>query len=375
LTAAFYLVKAGHSVTVFESLPEAGGMMRFGIPEYRLPREILRDEVKIIQDHGVEIKFNHKVESIESLFKQGYQSVLLAIGAHRGSKMRVPGEESPGVMDGAYFLREINLGRKIQIGRKVAVIGGGNSAIDSARVALRAGASEVVILYRRTRSEMPAASEEIEEALQEGIRIEYLIAPNKVIRNDGGIRLECLRMRLGKPDASGRRQPEPVLGSEFTEDYDSIIAAIGQAPDVPVGFSIKLGRGNTISVIGNSLETNLKGVFAAGDAVTGPASVIEAIAAGRKAAIQMDQFLGGSGAIEETLAPVDDRSGWIGPRDNMAYEVRREGSLMKAEERVSGFCEAKAALSKHDAVCEAKRCLRCDLRLKLPMVNLPPVGH
>jgi NADPH-dependent glutamate synthase beta subunit-like oxidoreductase len=357
-------------------LPEAGGMMRVGIPEYRLPRAILRDEIKVIEEHGVQIMLNHRVESFDGLLKDGYDAVLLAIGAHQGSKMRVHGEDLPGVMDGAFFLREVNLGRKVPLGKKVAVIGGGNSAIDSARVALRAGASEVVMLYRRTRAEMPAANEEIEEALQEGIHIEFLVAPKEIKRVEYGISLECLRMRLGKPDPSGRRQPEPLPGSEFAEKYDAVIAAIGQSPEVPAGFGIKVGRGNTIAVSNDELlDTSKKGVFAAGDAVTGPASVIEAIAAGRKAATSIDIYLGGSGAIDEALAPADDRTGWIGPREGIAYAARVEGALMDPKERINGFPEVKAVMSEPEIICEANRCLRCDLRLKLPKVELPPMQH
>jgi NADPH-dependent glutamate synthase beta subunit-like oxidoreductase len=375
LTAAFYLAKAGHKATIFEALPEPGGMMRVGIPEYRLPRNILKEEIITIQDHGVEIKLNQKVDSLDGLFKDGYQAVLIALGAHRGSKMRVPGEDITGVMDGAFFLREISLGRKVQLGKKVAVIGGGNSAVDSARVALRTGADEVTMLYRRTRAEMPAAVEEIQEALDEGIHIDFLVAPNKLSRTENGVSLECLRMRLGKPDASGRRQPEPVSGSEFSVVYDAVIASIGQTPEIPIGISVKLARGNTISVNEDTLETSIKGVFAAGDAVTGPASVIEAIAAGRKAASNIDKFLGGTGYVDEVLTPPDDRDGWIGQREGLAYQERHQGELMKPEMRVCGFQEARSALSEEDSAYEGRRCLRCDLRLKLPAVELPPDNH
>jgi formate dehydrogenase beta subunit len=372
LTAAYYLAKCGHSVTVFEALPEAGGMMRVGIPEYRLPRNVLADEVRVITDTGVELKTNTRVESVDELMSSGFEAVLLAVGAHRGTKMRVPGEELPGVMDGATFLREVNLGRKVNVGNKVAVIGGGNSAIDSARVALRVGAREVVMIYRRTRAEMPAAPEEIEDALHEGIRIEFLAAPNKIVQKDGRLSLECIRMRLGRPDASGRRSPEPIPGSEYSVAYDTIIASIGQSPDVPQGFGVKTGRGNVIAADEKTLETSRRGVFAAGDTVTGPASVIEAIAAGRLAAVSIDKYLGGKGVIEESLAPVEPVSRWLGKEDAFSEKKREEGALLAPAARVGSFIECKAALTDEQARREGSRCLRCDLRLTICPAPMPP---
>jgi len=371
LTAAYYLAKCGHSVTVFEALPEAGGMMRVGIPEYRLPRNVLADEVRVITDTGVELKTNTRVESVDELMSSGFEAVLLAVGAHRGTKMRVPGEELPGVMDGATFLREVNLGRKVNVRNKVAVIGGGNSAIDSARVALRVGAREVVMIYRRTRAEMPAAPEEIEDALHEGIRIEFLAAPNKIVQKDGRLSLECIRMRLGRPDASGRRSPEPIPGSEYSVAYDTIIASIGQSPDVPQGFGVKTGRGNVIAADEKTLETSRRGVFAAGDTVTGPASVIEAIAAGRLAAVSMDKYLGGKGVIEESLAPVEPVSRWLGKEDGFSEKKREEGALLAPAARVGSFVECKAALTDEQARREGSRCLRCDLRLTICPAPMP----
>jgi len=301
LTAAYYLAKSGHSVTTFEELPQAGGMMRVGIPDYRLPKDILNAEVKEIEKVGVDIKVNTRIESIDSLFEQGYNAVFLAVGAHRGTRLGVEGEDSPGVVDGVSFLKSINLGEKVDLGDRVAVIGGGNAAIDSARTALRLGTKEVIIVYRRTRVEMPASPEEVVAALDEGVNIIFLAAPIKIGKENGRLRLTCNRMELGEPDASGRRRPVPIKGSEFSLDFDSIIAAIGQTPDIPNEFGLKAGRGNTLQVDSDTLATNRQGVYAGGDAVTGPASVIGAIAAGRKAAISIDRYLGGSGNIDETL--------------------------------------------------------------------------
>jgi NADH-quinone oxidoreductase subunit F len=213
LTAAYYLAKQGHSVTVFEALPEPGGMMRVGIPDYRLPKDILRAEIKEIENIGVEIRTNTSVDSLDELFQDGYNAIFLAIGAHQGIKIGVKGEDSPKVMDCVSFLRDVSLGRGVKLGSRVAVIGGGNAAIDSARTALRLGAKEVTIVYRRTRGEMPASAEEIEGAISEGVKIEFLAAPSRVISRNGMVELECLRMRLGAVDASGRPAPEPIEGS------------------------------------------------------------------------------------------------------------------------------------------------------------------
>jgi formate dehydrogenase major subunit len=291
LTAAYYLAKMGYEVTIFEALPQAGGMMRMGIPSYRLPRKVLDYEINMVKNLGVEIKTNTRVESLDTLFKDGYQAILVATGAHQGIKLGIEGEDHPKVMECIDFLRDIALGKKVELGDRVAVIGGGNAAIDSARTALRLGSKEVTIFYRRTRVEMPADAEEVEEAIKEGVKIEFLAAPRKVFSRNGAIALENIRMKLGAPDASRRRRPEPIEGSEFKVDVDSVIAAIGQAPKVPEQFSIEIGRfGNVIVAEGDTFATSQEGVFAAGDAVSGPRTVIEAVAAGLKAADSIDRY-------------------------------------------------------------------------------------
>ena len=372
LTAAYYLAKAGHSVTVFDALPEAGGMLRVGIPEYRLPREVLLSEIEEIKNVGVELRLNSKVDSIESLFSDGYDAVFVAVGAHRGIKMGVEGEDSPGVMDGIQILREVNLGGKVELGNRVAVIGGGNVAVDVARTALRLGPKEVTIVYRRTRAEMPASEEEIIEALHEGIKVEFLTMPSKIAKRDGHLELECIRMQLGEPDASGRRRPIAIDGSEFILEFDSVIAAIGQEPDLPDGFDLEPGKGKTISVDPRSMATEKDGVFAGGDVVSGPASVIEAIASGRKAAAAIDRYLGGSGEIEESLAPDDKANLWIGRDEEFACWRRVEMPCLAPGERVENFAEVELGLDEKAAVEEAKLCLRCNLRLQISSITLPP---
>ncbi|MFQ5825852.1 MAG: FAD-dependent oxidoreductase, partial [Dehalococcoidia bacterium] len=360
LTAAYYLATAGHAVTVFEALPQAGGMMRVAIPEYRLPRQILDAEIEEIERAGVEIRTNTRVESLGSLFEQGYDAVFLGLGAHRGAEMGVGGQEGPGVVDAVDFLRRVNLGDGASVGDRVAVVGGGNAAIDAARTSLRLGAKEVTLIYRRTRDEMPASPEEVEAALEEGVEMTFLAAPARLGRENGRVRLECQRMRLGEMDSSGRRRPEPIAGDEFSLDFDTVIAAIGQVPEVPQTFALELGRGNTITVDADTQATSRGGVFAGGDCVTGPASVIEAIADGRRAAISIDRYLGGSGDISEVLLPPE-----AGEEATFATE---EGELYRPpmphlplEKRMEGFPEVELGYGDEPAMEEARRCLKCDL--------------
>jgi len=357
LTAAYYLAKLGHSVTVFEALPQAGGMMRVGIPDYRLPKDILRAEIKEIEDIGVDIRINTRVDSLDELLADGYNAVFLATGAHQGIKIGVKGENSPGVMDCVSFLREVSLGKKVALGSRVAVIGGGNAAIDSARTALRLGAKEVTILYRRTQSEMPASAEEIEGAIAEGVKIEFLVAPSSIASKNGKVELGSIRMKLGVVDASGRPRPEPIEGSEFALSFDTIIAAVGQRPEIPAQFNLTLSRGNTIEVNPDTLATSREGVFAGGDAKTGPASVIEAIADGRQAAVSIDKYLGGKGEIDEVLAPPEEITA-----AEEALEGGRSGApTLSIAERLKSFKLVELGLDEKTAIREAKRCLRCDL--------------
>jgi len=361
LTAAYYLAKCGrHAVTVFEALPQAGGMMRVGIPQYRLPRDILDAEIDFIRQAGVEIKTDTRVDSLDSLREQGFDAVFLALGAHAGLKMRVPGEDNPGVVDCVSLLRDVSLGKQAKLGKRVAVIGGGNAAIDAARTALRIGAEEVTTLYRRTRKEMPADADEVEAALEEGVTIDYLVAPSMIKRDNGHLTLECVRMKLGEVDSSGRRRPEKIEGSEFSSDFDTIVAAIGQAPQVPQHIGIEAGKGGTIPADWDTLATEIDGVFAGGDVVSGPASVIEAIAAGRQAAVSIDKYLGGQGVIDgepatpETTAPPQRE-------DEGEEEHRSEMALLPADKRINSFDLVELGLSAEGAAREARRCLSCDL--------------
>ena len=293
LTAAYYLAKSGHSVTIFEAGSEPGGMLRLSIPDYRLPNAVVETQIEYIRKAGVAIQTNTRVDSTDSLFQQGYDAVFLAIGAQHGIKLGIEGDDSPGVMEALSFLSEVKQGKKVPVGTKVAVIGGGETAIDSARTALRLGAKDVILIYRRTQSEMPASAETVREATDEGVKLAFLANPIKVSTGDKTpLKLTCIRMELGEPDASGRPCPIPVAGSEFSLDCDSIIAAIGQTPDIPTGFGLEVVEGNALRVDAETMATNRQGVWAGGDMVRGPATVIEAIAAGRKAAAAIKLYLG-----------------------------------------------------------------------------------
>jgi len=359
LTAAYYLAKLGHAVTVFEALPEPGGMMRVGIPDYRLPKDVLRAEIEEIRSTGVIIKTNSRMESLDGLFSNGYNAVFLALGAHEGMKLGIEGENATGVIDCATFLREVALGTKVSIGRRVAVSGGGNAAIDAARVALRCGAKEVTMLYRRTRAEMPANPEEIIAAEEENIKIEYLVNPTRIVPGNNVLNVECIRMKLGEPDASGRRRPEPFKGSEFCTEYDTVIAAIGQRPIIPPGFKVTADKGNVIKTDPETLMTDRTGVFAGGDVQSGPDSVIAAIAAGRQAAVSIDSFLGGQGKIDEILTAPGGVRKPLRVTDKTAHRVHP--AERKTAERINDFAEIEQGLSEEQAVKEAKRCLECDM--------------
>jgi heterodisulfide reductase subunit A len=299
LTVAHDLALEGFRPTIFEAESVPGGMMHMGIPEYRLPRDILLSDVAYIQDLGVEIKLNSPISkdlTVDDLFKQGFKAVFLGVGAWEGLKLRVPGEDDyEGFLDCIQFLKQVNLGDKTKPGNKVIVIGGGNSAIDSARTAMRLGCDEVTILYRRSRKEMPANSWEVDGAEEEGVKVHYLAAPVKITGTNGKVNgMVCTKMKLGKLDASGRRRPIPIEGSEFTVEADLVIPAISQQPDIsflPEDHGFEISRWNSFVVDERTMATNRDGVYAGGDDVTGPATVIEAIQAGHVAANSIKEYL------------------------------------------------------------------------------------
>jgi len=362
LACAYYLRKLGYPVTVFEAHSELGGMLRVGIPHYRLPREVLDTEVQRLTQMGVEIRTNTRVVSLDLLFDMGYRAIFVTIGAHQGLRMGIEGEESPGVIDGATFLREVNLGLKPSLGRKVAVVGGGNVAVDAARTALRLGVPNVKILYRRSRVEMPASDVEVEQAQEEGIDVQFLVAPTGIKRKNGRVSVTCVRMELGEPDAKGRRQPVPLEGSEFNREFDTLIVAIGQAPQTPGGFGVRMGRGSTIQADPITLTTNRAGIFAGGDAVSGPATVVEALAAGRLAASRIDDYL----QRRYPLADKETKERLSGDLLPETIEmIRRVGRLelptLSPEARTKDFKPVELGYGWEAAINEARRCLRCGM--------------
>jgi NADPH-dependent glutamate synthase beta subunit-like oxidoreductase len=363
LTAGYYLAKSGHSVLVHEALPEPGGMMHAGIPAYRLPKEILHREIEAIERCGVEIRTNTPVASLDELFSEGYNVVLLAVGAHKAVPMGIEGEAE--ALDALRFLNNMRLDREAKTGDRVAVIGGGNSAIDASRTALRRGARKVTILYRRSRDQMPAYSDEIEQAIDEGVAMVFLAAPVSIDRINGALMVKCVHMELGESDMTGRPRPIPIAGSEFAMEFDTVIAAIGRIPEIPAQFMVPSNAESTLPVDLGTLATPRDGVFACGDAVTGPASVIEAIAAGRNAAASIDTYLGGSGDIEvKKLPPIYPE---VAERFGECYlkEARHPMPLLPVEERLSGFREVELGFDEVMAMEEANRCLMCDQQIRI----------
>ncbi|MCL4475753.1 MAG: FAD-dependent oxidoreductase [Nitrospirae bacterium] len=360
LTAAYYLALKGHEVTVFESKSEAGGMMRWAIPEYRLPRDILRAEIDVVKALGVEIKTNTRSEFIPDLKKSGYHAVYIACGAQKGIPLGIPGDDLKGVLDAVAFLEALNSGRPVPVGKRAAVIGGGNAAIDVARSAIRLGATEVKIFYRRTRKEMPAHPDEIDEAVAEGVKLEFLSAPFSIEKQGDGLKVVFDCMELGPPDSSGRPRPVCKFGYNYSEVFDNVIAAISQKVVLGKNSGISLDNKGLVEVDVNSLSTNLDGVFAGGDIVSGPASIIEAIAQGKNAASSIDRYLGGDGDIAFSLAMEENEIGMNFYTDTSAPRV--EIPCLSAGVRVNNFDVVEKTLNSFLARKEADRCLWCDYR-------------
>jgi len=370
LTCAHYLALEGYKVTVFESQPLAGGMLALGIPEFRLPKDVLKYEIDRIQKLGVEIKTNTTVGKDITLdkLKEKYKAIFIAVGAHKGLKMKIPGEDSEGVLDAVEFLRDVNLDREVKIGDKVIIIGGGNSAIDAARVTKRLG-KDTRILYRRTRAEMPAIKSEIEEAIIEGIDIQFLAAPTKVLSSNGKIEaIECIRMELGDIDVSGRRRPVPIPGSEFKVEVDTLILAISQEPDVSFlnGNGLNTSKWNTVEVDPETLLTNIEGIFAGGDVVTGPNTVTEAMAHGKIAAQMIDKYVRGDKLERryEVTRPAVRVEALELTEEEIKGLKKPEMRSVPVAQRIGSFKEVELGYTEAQAISEAKRCLRCDLERK-----------
>lgn len=358
LSAAYHLARRGYPVTIFEALAVAGGMLAAGIPEYRLSRDIVEGEITRIKDLGVDIRLNTSIKGTGELLKQGYQAILLATGAHQSQKLDIPGEgEFDGVEDALSFLQRINLGKKSAVSGRAIVVGGGNAAIDAARVLLRLGAREVNVVYRRSRQEMPAIESEVAAAEREGVKIHYLVAPSRVLGKNGAVTgLECVRTELGKPDASGRRRPLPVRGSEFVMSTDLIVSAIGEKPDLSSWGSKLAGAEGFAAVDPSTMATRVTGVFAAGDVATGPGTVVAALAAGRRAADSIDSYLRGSSMEVATkqVSGDDEKTSWW---KNIRPAKRRIPKRV-AKDKLD-FKQIERGLTRSQAIKEAQRCLGC----------------
>ncbi len=376
LMAARDLRRAGYGVTIYEALDKLGGMMAVGIPAFRLPRDILDKETDIVNKLGVEVKLNTRIGRDVQLadLQKDYDAVFLAVGAHKGRSLGIPGEDRQGVIDGTEFLRLVNTDGKTPVADRVVVVGGGNVAVDCARTCLRLGFKDVTIAYRRSRAEMPAISEEITGAEAEGAKLALLSGPNRIVVEGGrAAGLECLRMELGEPDASGRRRPLPVAGSEFVIPASLIIAAVGEESDLAFmsGAADSAVTGGFIQADPVTLATKVKGVFAGGDAVTGAATVIQALAAGRQAARSIIKQFKGEPMAEGREGEAVFESQLIIDTWGVLPEERTAMPALPVAQRRGNFKEVELGLTKEQAVAEAKRCLSCDCKICINLLGCP----
>lgn len=363
LTCGYYLARLGYDVDVYESQPVAGGVLAFGIPEYRLPNEVLQHEIRLIEQVGVKIHLNTEIGTDMTFYqlKSNHDALYISTGTQFSNKVNIPGENLKGVYHGLDFLRDVSLGKGVKVNGVVAVIGGGNTAIDAARTALRLGAAEVVVLYRRLVEDMPADSREISDAIEEGVKIVPLVAPLGFTGKDKINEIECIRMELGSFDSSGRRKPKPIHGSEFTMKVDMVIPAVSQYSDLPFinRDEVEITQWGTFVTDRDTLMTKMKGVFAGGDVVRGSDTVIRAIADGKNAAKAIDKYLGGKGELNtgediDIPMPADEKE--------VVEHERFPMKFLLPEERIHGFDEVAAGFHKLNAIAEAMRCLRCDRR-------------
>jgi NADH-quinone oxidoreductase subunit F len=406
LSAAYFLRIMGHDVTVFEKEKLAGGLLAFGIPAYRLPKKIVQEEINLLKEMGIKIKtstYIHTKKQLEDI-RKSFDAIFIGVGATKSRSLGVPGEDKKGVVDALQFLNEIGTDKAKKVSGKVAVIGGGNSAIDSARSALRLGAKEVTVVYRRSQNEMPAHKDEIEDAIAEGVKFKFLAAPTEVKCEPDVTGIQCIQMELGPADKDGRRKPVPVAGSEFIIDADMIITAVSQSPDLEFLTSsvtlspssvilnevknlrvnsakglrdsspdihrgqndktIELTKWGGIKVSPITMETSAKSVFAGGDTITNAGMVIYAIATGQKAAVAIDKYLGGEGKLPEAIDPVLTHTTDLkGPHDPLKEDTQLIEHI-PVKTRCNNFKEVIKGYTDSAAHKEATRCLRCDLENK-----------
>jgi len=366
LSAANDLARLGYSVVIYETFSIPGGMLNVGIPPYRLPREVVRQAIEEVKRLGVQIITRTPIGkelNLESLRKK-YEAVYIAAGAHKAEKLGIPGEDLQGVIHGVTFMQMVNLKRDLKFDSRVAVVGGGNTAMDAARSSFRLGAKEVFILYRRSREEMPVDSRELEQVEEEGIQVHYLTQPIRVLSRDG-IRVsgvQCIRNRLGEPEKDGRRRPIPMEGTEFEIDIDLLIPAVSQSPDIsflPDEIGLEISKWDRLSVNPETFETNVQGIFAGGDFITGPRDVIRVIADGRKAALSIHSYLSGEEFEKKPSHFTTVSEVKIDP--DLEKIPRQKMNTTPIQERKSVDKEVELGFSKEVAVREAARCLQCHI--------------
>jgi glutamate synthase (NADPH/NADH) small chain len=367
LTAAYYLLASGHQVTIIDANAQAGGMMRYGIPRFRLPEQVIETDIEPIVRMGARFLYQTVFgkDTDWQTLKQDHDALFLAIGAGRASLLGIPGEEDPCVQSGIGFLHRVATGNAGHPGKSVLVIGGGNTALDAARSALRLGAETVTVMYRRTRAEMPANKAEIEEALTEGVAMLFLASPAAIIKRNRDIEVQAVKMQLGEPDESGRRRPSPIEGSGFSLSADTVISATGQKVDLECAEILGLattGQG-TFLVDSDTLQTTVPGIFAGGDCISGADLAINAVAQGRRAAMSIDRYL----RAERLAAPLPAFNSSYGARDQAPAAFYRRAQAapripvpeLSADQRRDCFCEITAGYSGNEAGKEASRCLQC----------------
>ena len=370
LTAAYHLTRLGHSVTVFEVASEPGGMMRKGIPKFQLPREVLEEEIEEIVSLGIELKLHSPIEDVAQLIEDGYDAALVAIGLQEGVRLPIPGNDLKGCLIGIDLLRDVSEGTKVGLGQKVLVLGGGGVACDVARTVKRLGISKVAMACLEPLETMPAPSEDIQQAMEEGIKIFPSRSFTQILGRDGRVKgVECLKVKRMAFDEEGRLQLETLLDSEHIIEADTVFFATGQRLKGKLAdqSKLQLTKRGTIKASPDTMETNIKGIFVCGDAVTGPSSVPEAISTARSSAISIHRYLGGNGDVEEVLLPPEETGDWSGFKESILYTDRHPMPLLEVPKRLTSMAEVELGLTELAAVEEASRCLRCD---KQVLVNI-----
>jgi NADPH-dependent glutamate synthase beta subunit-like oxidoreductase len=377
LSAAYYLARLGHSVTIYETMPEPGGMMRYGVQEYRLPKEIVDKDIREIINLGVEIKTDvafGKDFTLESLKNEGYDAILIAVGLQTSRKLKVEGANLAGVIGGLDFLRNVRIGRTSKLKGKVLVIGGGSVAMDTALTALRTGASDVNLACLEKNDEMPAFPWEVQQALEEGVKIQNSVGVKKILGENGRVATVELMRCLSVFDEEGRFNPSFNEEETTQIETDMLLVAVGQAPDLSwqATSHIEMSKRELADVDPSTMETSVPGVFACGDIVEGPTSIVKASASGRKAVFAIDKYTGGTGNLVDSFAEVEKPNPWLGKVEKFGYKQSPQMTCLPIEERKGNFSEVELGYDEEMAREEANRCLRCDLRLDIQQAYQPP---